>query len=179
MSRDWPASLKQALAHLSQDKTPRVALMGVGHELRGDDAAGVLVVRALQPHFAKSETILVVEGGHAPENQTGRLRRFAPDLVLLIDAAEMAEPAGTVRCLAWSETGGMDAFTHTLPLNLIAQYIRMELACDVALIGIQPAQLDFGADLSRPIQASVNSVVHTLAEMLLDLRRKLDSGHLI
>jgi hydrogenase maturation protease HycI len=178
MSPDWPTSLKQTLARLSPDKTPRVALMGVGHELRGDDAAGVLVARALQPIFEKSETILVVDGGHAPENQTGRLRRFAPDVVLLVDAADMAEPAGTVRWLAWTETGGLDAFTHTLPLKLIAQYFRQELVCDVALIGIQPAQLDFGAAVSPAVQASVDSVVHTLARMLLDWRRQLDSGHL-
>ncbi|MBZ0287386.1 MAG: hydrogenase 3 maturation endopeptidase HyCI [Anaerolineae bacterium] len=170
MSGDWPTLLNQTLSHLKQDRTPRVALMGVGHELRGDDAAGVRIARALKPLFDQRETIRIIDGGHAPENQTGALRRFAPDFVLLLDAAEMAEPAGTVRWLAWPETGGLDAFTHITPLNMITQYLRHELACEVGLIGIQPAHLDIGAGLSPAVQASVETIIQTLTVMLMDFQ---------
>ena len=42
-------------------------------------------------------SFLCLSAGAAPENCTGLLRRFRPDLVLLVDAAEMGEAAGAVR----------------------------------------------------------------------------------
>ena len=37
-----------------------------------------------------------MEAGPAPENFTGPLRRFRPDLVLLVDAAQMDAEPGTI-----------------------------------------------------------------------------------
>lgn len=164
MSSDWTSSLKQALT--SSHKPPRVAVVGIGHELRGDDAAGVMVARALMPLLAGRAHGLVLDGGAAPENHTGLLRRFAPDLVLLVDAAQMDEPPGTVRWLAWQEASGLSASTHTMPPYVIARYLNIELGCEVALIGIQPAQTTIGAPLSAPIQKAVGEVVNGLVQVL-------------
>lgn len=166
MSGDWSSLLKQALTALRNRKQPRIAVVGVGHELRGDDVAGVLVTRALKPAFAERQDILVVDGGHVPENFTGLLRRFTPDLVLMVDTAEMDEPPGTVRWLAWQEASGLSASTHTMPPYLIARYLNSDLGCEVALIGIQPAQTGIGAALSPPMQGAVREVATILAQIL-------------
>lgn len=141
----------------------RVAVVGIGHELRGDDAAGVAVARKLQP--VAHERLLVVEGGHAPENQTGLLRRFSPDLVLLVDAAQMNEAPGTVRWLAWEESVGLSASTHTLPPYMLAQYLVHELGCEVVLVGIQPGQ----TALEHPLSAAVGAAVAALALALTEV----------
>jgi hydrogenase 3 maturation protease len=168
--------LAQTLAHLRRpDRPPRVAVVGMGHELRGDDAAGVAVARTLQSclprfnGFRESGAFIVIDAGPAVENCTGLLRRFGPDLVLLIDAAQMDDTPGAVRWLAWEETDGLSASTHTLPPRVLAQYLTSELGCEVALVGIQPADTTMGAPLSPPVQASVQSVAQALAEMLEDL----------
>jgi len=44
-----------------------------------------------------------------------------------------------------------------------------DLSCEVALIGIQPADTTMGAPLSPPAQAAVQAVTESLAEMLEDL----------
>ncbi len=124
--------------------------MGVGNEQRRDDAAGILVMRRLS-HIQFTENILILEAGIAPENATAALRRFAPSRVLLVDAAEMGEPAGTVRWVEMSEIAGMSASTHSLPLSLLADYLRLELGCEVALLGIQPADNDYGEGLSEEV----------------------------
>jgi hydrogenase 3 maturation protease len=167
MSSDWSNSLNQTLTALRKRKPPRTVVVGIGHELRGDDAAGVMVARKLQSKLSGLGDFLVVDGGHAPENYTGVLRRFAPDLVILVDSAQMDEPAGTVRWLAWQETGGLSASTHTMPPYVIARYLRAETGCEAALIGIQPEQTAIGADLSPAVKNAVDQVVNGLAQILI------------
>lgn len=159
MNHDWQDSLRKRLRHLPKSD-PRLALMGIGHELRGDDAAGLLVARALRPYA--NDHFLVVEAGHAPENYTAPVRRFAPDLVLLVDAAELGELPGTIRWLEWTETTGISASTHTMPLYLLGRYLATEANCVVGLIGIQAADTGLNAPLSAEVEKAVAAVVEEI-----------------
>lgn len=159
----WPENLRQTLRRLrSPDRPPRLAVVGIGHELRGDDAAGMAVVRALRPLVQGAERLLAVEAGAAPENVCGLLRRFAPDLILLVDAARLGAEAGGVRWLDWRDTTAFSASTHSLPLHVLAGYLESELGCEVALLGIQPADLSFGAPLSPAVRQAVNRLAATV-----------------
>ena len=173
MSRpSWQNSLTQKLQSLSQpERTPRVAIVGIGHELRGDDAAGVMAARALlaQQVVNHDSPLHVINAGSAPENVTGDLRHFAPDLVLFVDAAQMNKLPGTVRWLDWRETAGLSASTHTLPLHVIAEYLVNEIGCDVALIGIQPYDNAFGMPLSSDVRHAVREVVQGIQAALMQL----------
>lgn len=163
MCSGWQSLLNQ---WMKTHKQPRLAVVGIGHELCGDDAAGVLVARALQPVLAAKQDILVLDAGHMPENATSTLRRFAPDLVLMVDAAQLGEQPGAVHWLPWRQTSGLSASTHTVPIHLIAQYLNAELGCDVALLGIQPARVDFDTELTPEVRNTIASIVQTLADML-------------
>lgn len=148
-------------------KIQRIAILGIGNELNGDDAAGVLVARALLNWTRENEpktglfspVWYIVEAGLAPEAFTGPLRRFQPDLVFLVDAAELGEPPGTVACFDWVQAEGMSASTHTLPPTVLAQYLIDQLGCGVVLIGIQPKSLDFDEGMSVEVQRAVDEVV--------------------
>jgi len=153
-----------------------VAVVGVGQELNGDDAAGVKVARALSRIQRAGSSnaprpvpvsLLVVEAAHAPENCTGLIRRFAPDLVILVDAAEMGDPPGTVRWLPWQDTDGLGTSTHTLSPFMLARYLATELSCEVALIGIQRQDTSFGAPVSAPVRKGIHSVAQGLVSLLL------------
>jgi hypothetical protein len=76
-----------------------VAIVGIGNELNGDDGAGVWVLRNLKDVIGRvaDSPVLIIDAGTAPENVTGALRKFAPELILLIDAAQLNEPPGTAR----------------------------------------------------------------------------------
>ena len=90
--------------------------------MRSDDTAGVLIARSLSQHVS-TDQVLILEGGPAPENRTGELRRFAPDLVLIVDAAEMGEPSGAVLWISEDDVDGMSASTHSLPLSMLVHYL--------------------------------------------------------
>lgn len=164
----WQVTFKETLANLSKERLSlqpvRTAVVGMGHELRGDDAAGIEVARALRP--LAHQQLLVIDAGHAPENHTGPIRRFAPELVLLVDAAQLGEAPGAVRWLAWQETTGLSASTHTMPPYVLARYLTAELNTHIALIGIQPADTSLGATLSPEVRQAVNGVVQIFRNTL-------------
>src|ERR1044071_818122 len=85
----WQTSLHRLLN--LQGARPRLAIVGIGNDFRCDDAAGVWIARRLLESriISSLRNVLVLDAGHAPENRTADLRRFAPDVILLIDAAEL------------------------------------------------------------------------------------------
>jgi hydrogenase 3 maturation protease len=174
-SFSWIELLKRNLNQLALNlnRQPRVTVVGIGNELNGDDAAGVEVVRALLlAHPAEDGkgdgTWLLVVAGPAPENFTGVLRRFNPDLVLLVDAADMALGPGEIGWMDCQDIDGLRASTHTLPLSIVGHYLVHELECSVALIGMQPCQFEFGKPLTQEVSRSVSLVVVGLSQMITE-----------
>ena len=159
LNRSWQESLKAELQRLKRNDRPlRVALLGIGHELCGDDAVGVQIAEMLQTRLPADKSLLAIEAGPAPENFTSLLRRYKPDLVLLVDSALMREKPGTVRWLDPHQAEGFSASTHTLPLNILLTYLNFELGCAVSLIGIQPDQTFADAPLTPRVQAAAEQV---------------------
>ena len=171
----WTDCLDQTLISLRKsDLRPKIAILGIGQELRGDDAAGVATARALRslPSLQNHETqqssaVLIIDAGPAVENFTGTLRRFAPDLVILVDAASMDASPGTIRWLDWHTAGGLSAATHSLPLSVFGNYLVEELGCQVVLIGIQPSTTTLDTPLSPAVQRAVEEVILTLSQKVL------------
>ena len=154
-SQTWQASLQTSLNPPNRAENPvRLAVLGIGHELCGDDAVGVCLAGMLAPLAAGNERLLIIEAGPAPENFTGPLRRFRPDLVLLLDAAQMDGRPGAIGWLDLQSVGGISASSHTLPLHILVSYLVAELGCQVALIGIQPEQTFADEPLTPLVQAA-------------------------
>ncbi len=148
----------------------RVAVLGIGNDLSGDDAVGVQIARDLASRLGPQPDCLILDAGTAPENFTGPLRRFRPDLVLLVDAAHLSLDPGSVAWIDWQDTDGLSGSTHTLPPSVVAGFLVQELGCRLALLVIQPAHLDFDRPLSPAVEAAARSVVDGLAAALLARR---------
>ena len=168
-----PATWKTALRHLlhrqkSRAGQPaRIAILGIGNPMRSDDAAGVLVARTLlQRDVATADGVLILAAGHAPENRTGELRKFAPEAVLIIDAADMGEKPGAIQLIPEGSIDGMSASTHSLPLSMLARYLKLELNCVVVFLGIQPGSNEVGERVGPDVLRAVHEIVETLSEVL-------------
>ena len=160
----WRKLAIQTLSCLAP--TDRIALIGVGTELRGDDAVGLEIARQLSGQISNPNCQIIV-AGPAPENFTSALRQHQPKLVLIIDAAQMEAPPGTIRWLVPEELAALPASTHALPLNLFTRFIQQELGCQVALIGIQPQQTDFQAPLTKAVKLAAKEVEELIAGIYL------------
>jgi len=161
----WHRLLNQelkSLVKINQERgrhaLPRIAILGVGNEFNGDDIIGPLISQRLAAAFPDHPSLLIRDTGTAPENFTGSLRTFKPDLVILVDAVDMQMPFGTIAWVLWDDLEGAAAFTHAPTPAMFGDYLRDEFDCSIALIGVQPASLVFDQPPSREVLASIRRV---------------------
>lgn len=155
----WQDKLEDAIRFQKKSDGPlKIAIVGIGHELRGDDSAGVAAARKLK----SSDNVLVIDAGCAPENVTGNVRRFGPEFVLLIDAVQMNSEPGDVNWICFDQINGLSASTHSLPVDMFARFLALDIGCEVALIGIQPATTELGSTLSPKVKQAVDKLARQL-----------------
>jgi hydrogenase maturation protease len=134
----------------------RVAVVGVGNALRGDDGAGPAVVAQL--HGGRAQ---VIDAGIVPENFLGVLIESAPDLVLFVDSLEQGARPG--RCAVISPRGleshGPD--THAPSLRLMAKLMEGH-GIESWVLGIQPGPASVGVGLTPPVARSVERLARAL-----------------
>jgi hydrogenase 3 maturation protease len=164
----WQGALRRTLAAIRVDGSPRAAIVGIGSRLGGDDAAGAELADRLGAWAAGCENVLVIDGGPAPENVTGAVRRFRPDVAVLVDAVHFGGDPGAIAWVDWHKAEGLSASTHTLPLACLAQYLIDEMGCEVALLGIQPVHRAFGEPLSAAVRRAVNRLADGLSAILTE-----------
>lgn len=159
-------NLKVALEDkLKQAK--RIAILGIGSELRGDDAAGMLVAKSIRESCRDmDERFKVFLGATAPENLTAEIKRFNPTHLVIVDSADMGMAASTIMLINPAEAGGFSFSTHRLPLKMMLEYLLLSINCEIIIIGIQPKKIDFGACLSKEVEGSVGRIAQTFKEIL-------------
>ena len=151
----FPPSLKTVLEG-------RVCVLGVGNRDRSDDAAGSLLAERL----AKVGDGLSIDAGTVPENYLEKLVSLHPDTVLIIDAADFGGIPGEVRLLDPEQVGPSTMSTHALSLQMTGDYLKARAGARVALLAIQPADIRWGTELSKPVSHAVERLYATLSAAL-------------
>jgi len=131
-------------------------VLGVGNRLSHDDGAGPLLAEAM-----RDATWTAIDAGASLENLSGKVRAMAPDLLVIVDAAKMGLPPGSLRRLPLESTDRMLASTHGLPLPFVLGRFR-GAARETVLVGIEPADLSMGEGLSPPVRTAVDRLRHLL-----------------
>ena len=149
----------------------RICILGVGTDLCHDDAAGLMVVDALCaqtgiPVGEAGERLLLVNGGPAPENFSGLIRSFSPELIVVVDAAFLELPAGSIQILPEERAAGLSFSTHMLPLPMLLSYLKLTCGCQTCLIGIQPATTEQGIGVSARVLEGVKLLTDVLLQAL-------------
>lgn len=160
----------QTLKTILKDKlkdAKRIALLGVGSELRADDVAGLQVAESLLKFRPKKKIgFKVFIGETAPENLTGEIRRFKPTHLILVDSVDVKKKPGSIVLIAPEESAGISFCTHRLPIKIMTDFLTQDLHCEVVIIGIQPKTLEFNQPPSKFLGASVKKVVQFIKEVL-------------
>lgn len=131
-------------------------MLTVGSVLRGDDAAGPYLAKLLRDD--PIDGWFVVDGDQMPEDQVPVIRRMQPDLLVVVDAAQMGLSPGSVRSLCRSDVlSDYMMTTHSLPLSFLLDELG---ACcgSLVFLGVQPAQMDFFAPLTPAVLSGVEGI---------------------
>lgn len=136
----------------------KIAVLGIGNELKCDDAVGLAVVDRLRA-LVDDVSIAIINCRDVPENFTGYLKRFKPACIVLIDATDFGGLPGEARLFDLDDVMSSAVVTHKASLDVLGAYLRLETeATNVFLVGIQPADCDVGDELS-PAAAKASAMV--------------------
>jgi hydrogenase 3 maturation protease len=149
----------------------KLAVLGAGSTLRGDDAAGMRIVEELQAEFDLKQypQLLFCPGETAPENYSGKIRQFCPTHFLVIDAADVRATPGSIVEIRPEDVGGPTFCSHMLPLRVMIRYLAQETGADVTLLGIQYKSIEFDTGMTDEVQAAVNELSGTLKRVIREI----------
>jgi len=141
----------------------RTVIVGVGNALMQDDGVGVRVVQALM-ELGLPEGAEAIDAGTSTEPAYDLV---SADRVLVVDAARLGGPAGTIYRLTVeeaTEVGGGVRSCHDMGLVQTLRAITSE-PC-VAVLGIEPKEIGWGLNLSAEVEASIPRVVRFIRQEL-------------
>ncbi len=149
---------------------PRIAIIGIGNVLAGDDAVGPHVVRVVEARYALPVGVQVIDAGTPGYDLTAFL--VGLDAAILVDAVKTKGPPGELRVyekaellsrrpiLAVSphEPGVREALLHADFMGVAPPVVR--------LVGLAPARTETGIGLSAEVRAAIPAAVERVASEL-------------
>lgn len=154
-------------------------ILGLGNPLQGDDGVGCRVIEALERQTLPEE-FEALDGGTPGVGLVNLLE--GRQQVIIIDAAEMGEPPGTVRQFppeALTLTGSSERFSlhrsGVADALALAHALGMKLP-RIVILGVQPLRVDWGENLSAAVQAAVPQVVTAILQSEDTIKAGADHG---
>jgi hydrogenase 3 maturation protease len=141
-----------------------VAIIGMGNELRADDAVGLHVVRLLKPY--SHDRLRVYEGHMTPEAFIAPACAMHPTHLLIIDAAELHSKPGTWQILSSEQIEQGLFTTHAIPAIEVAAEIQRRCGAKVAFLGIQPKSRDVSLSMSKECLRTTEEIVNIIKRIL-------------
>jgi hydrogenase 3 maturation protease len=136
----------------------RWLLVGVGNDMRGDDAFGPLLARRL-----KEQGLPAIDAGMAPENTTGPILRAKPEVLILADATDLGAPVGTMRVLPPDALAEGGTSTHDPSLRLLLAFLEAHHPMEVWALVAQAGGRELGAPPAPEIAAAVEHAASLFA----------------
>lgn len=155
------ARLRAELTDLIHGRS--VVLMGVGNELRGDDAFGVTLAERIEDDVS----VAVFVCHDLPEDYAVKAADLKPDAVIVLDAADFGGEPGDARLIRAEDIPPTPGVTHRPSLEMMARFLELDAGAATWVLGAQPdmERVGLGATMSEQIAR----VIDDLAELLLDL----------
>jgi hydrogenase maturation protease len=148
---------------------PRILVLGLGNTLLSDEGLGVAAVRRLAETYRCWPEVEVLDGGTLALDLLYRLEGISD--LLIVDAVKTGATPGTLVRLEGDEIPKALATKmsmHQVGLQelLAVSELRGTLPARVVLWGMEPASLDWGAELTSPVASQLDALVRAVAHEL-------------
>lgn len=152
----------------------KIAIFGIGNDLRTDDGLGVATIEGLK--HLEGPNLLIENVGSVPEAFASNLAEFGAERVIMVDAADMLKPPGHIELVTKERIGGVTISTHRMPPSLLMQYLEDRTGAHTILLGVQPRSIEFGEGLTPEIQAVTEKIISILEILLKQHLRGVKDG---
>ena len=149
-----------------------IVVIGIGQELRGDDAVGPEIVRGWKSQHPQSAEHVRVEISPLPGLELLDLFEGA-DTVILVDAVQSGDKPGTVHIVGMDQLISFEAGSGSVHGFGVAETLALGRQADpesipetVIVIGVEALQMDLGAPISPEIQASIPVAISELERLI-------------
>lgn len=146
-----------------ESPAPRVAVLGLGNVLMGDDAIGPYVMRVLQARYEFPPEVLVQDLGTPGWDLTPHIAGV--DRLVFVDTVGSTSPPGTVKRYRRDEILRNPPPQRVSPHDpgLKETLLTLEFAGraprEVLLVGVVPVDTEMRVGLREPVRAAVDTVV--------------------
>lgn len=128
-------------------------IMCIGNIEGGDDAVGPYIASRLKDE----SDFVALDCGTVPENFTGKVKKYNPKNLIIIDAVEMDLKPGEIRIVPKEKIGVMTISTHGIPISVLIGYLEQYVE-NIILIGLQP----------KTMSGEITDVVKKNADKLIE-----------
>lgn len=128
-------------------------LLGIGNSFGHDDALGFRLAERFQaPGWVAIPSLSV-------ENAVGVVAKLRPEFLVVVDAAEMGLPPGSIRRLPLAHPSAMLGSTHGLPLPFL---LSLSGVSNIVVIGVEPKDRGLGEGLSPEVEEALSRLTEIL-----------------
>jgi hydrogenase 3 maturation protease len=133
---------------------PKNFLMGIGNKQRGDDGVGSFIAENFtDPNWFVCNCTTV------PENYTSVVKKYSPDILVMVDAAQMNLSPGAFRRIAPDQIQDVGLGTHAMSLSVTVNYLKPVVQKEIVFIGVQPKEVEDREGLSPEILIAAQKVM--------------------
>ena len=157
----------------------RIGVIGIGNELRGDDAVGLVIARHLQLDIPAGVTVQEVHG-----EGTSLIDRWQDsDVVILVDASLSDSTPGTIQRLEPLTqpipSGIFPCSTHVFGVSEAIELARalQQLPPELVVYGIEGEQFDIGSELSAKVLQAVPDAVEQIRQDIQVFQTRAKGSH--
>ncbi|RAP49658.1 MAG: hydrogenase maturation peptidase HycI [Methanosphaera sp. SHI613] len=140
--------------------------MGIGNTLRGDDATGPKIIDQIYERLVNSDidsdNVYLLNAATAPENHTIEIRQINPSHLIIIDAVEFDDKAGSFIIVDKKQVDTFGFSTHTMPISFLINYLEDSVGCEILTMGIQPKDMTLVDTISPEVMESIDELVELI-----------------
>ena len=145
----------------------RIVIIGIGNNQRQDDEAGLLVVQNLINEIKKvPDNYYLIEGIGPPQYYIHDINDWKPTHLLMIDAADIGLPSGSIRIIDKKYLSRASLSSHSLSKNTLLDFlISFNPELKIYILAIQAESIMIDGKMTESVSTSVKELTNVLKEI--------------
>jgi len=131
------------------DFNKKICILGIGNRMRGDDGFGSVLAAELSSSLGQSGNYLIIDSGTVPENYIGRIIKFDPGVVVVVDAIKFdAGPPGGFEFADYRMLSEDSQSTHGISVKMISETLKSEMGAEIFVLAVKAVNFELSETLS-------------------------------